>query len=330
MDNINHLNVSGLDDTQLVKLDHLAIRGQKAIAVRLALGAELFIPPPGKEQTINLYRNLFTCIKNYYTSFKDNLNYYIPPNATRISKISGDPFPRWDTAFKKLDEDYGFGMDVFYNSSRDEGIPIDATPWQVSALGNRPSDSDLSAIRASIPVCNAQKENNFGVLFGMTLKWCERLKPVHGSSGFCVSYRPDMEPQTQWSWPLLQRYPGVDQQDIVEFSLRAGGIYNRIKGINWLTVLGDAIVSELGGKESIKRQLGELCSVHSYDGGIIIIAGPIPQLGDVYSGFIPERYKTVASLTHPVRFERYTRPFIRLRKPLDSMEATLKWIRRFD
>lgn len=330
MDDINHLDIMGDNEEQLEKLDHLVIRGQKAIAVRLALGIELFIPPPDQKDTFLLYSDLLVCVKKHYNYFSENLNCYILPNKKRMSKIKGNPLPLWNSALENLDADYGFGMKIFYNSSKSEGIPVDATPWQVSTLGNPPADSDLSAITASIPVCNKKRENNFGVLFGMTLKWCERLKPAHGSAGFCASYRPGIEPQTQLSWPLLHRFPGVDHQDAVNFSVKAGEIHNRIKGVNWLTVLGDDIVSELGGKDYIERLVGELCSVHSYNGGIIIIAGPIPQLGDVYSGFVPERYKTVAKVTRSVRFEEYTTPFIELQESLDSMDATMKWIRRFD
>lgn len=59
-----------------------------------------------------------------------------------------------------------------------------------------------------MPVCDSVKKDNFGMLFGMTLKWCERLKPAYGSAGFCVSYRPGIEPQMQLSWPLLHRFLG--------------------------------------------------------------------------------------------------------------------------
>lgn len=56
----------------------------------------------------------------------------------------------------------------------------------------------------------------------------------------------------------------------------------------------------------------------------------IPQLGDTYYGFVPEPYKTVAKITRPARFEGYATPLIELSESSDSMDATMKWIRRFD
>lgn len=327
MDNQNNFE---LDEVRLAKLDHFEIRGPASVEARFALGAELFLAAPGEEATPELYRNLLICVEKYYLVFQANLNRYGLPNATRISKIKGDPLPRWRAALDKLDENYGFGMDVFYKNSEHEGVPVDATPWQISTLGLRPSKPRLSAINASMSICNAQGKNNFGRLFEMTLAWCEKLKPAHGSAGFCFAYDPSMEPQAKWTWASLQRYPGMGHHDVVNFSLEAGETYNRIKGINWLTILGDDIVAELGGKETIQTQLGNECAIHSYDGGIIIIAGQYPQFGDTYSNFIPKYYKTVAHVTRPVRFEGYTHPFLELPEPIDSLEATFKWIRRFD
>jgi hypothetical protein len=103
-----------------------------------------------------------------------------------------------------------------------------------------------------------------------------------------------------------------------------------VKGYSRLTILRADIVVELGGTGVIHSGLGEKCRVHSYEGGIIIIAVPIPQSGDTYESFIPEHYKNVARLTKPVRFENYRRPFLKLPKPIDAIEASLKWIKRFD
>lgn len=327
MDNQNHVEV---DEAQLEKLDRVEIRGPASVEARFALGAELYFVPQGAEHITQLYRNLLMCVEQYYMSFKTNLNSYVLPNATRVAKIKGDPILCWHSALNKLDENYGFGMNVYYDGRVNEGKPLDATPWQISVMGNKSTDTDLSAINASMSICNSHGHNNFGLLFQMTLAWCERLKPAHGSAGFCFAYDPSMEPQTQWTWASLQRYPGIGHHDIVNFSLEVGETYNRIKGINWLTILGDEIVGELGGKEKIQAQLGDECAIHSYEGGIIIIAGQYPQLGDTYSNSIPKFYKTVSNVTGPVRFEGYTHAFLELPEPIDSLDATFKWMRRFD
>ena len=318
------------DLSDIGQLDAVTIMGKNSIEARFALGVELFIAPAGETHSFQLYRDLLTCVENYYKNFSDKLNCYLLPNAKRITKIKGDPILRWQTAVEKLDGTYGLGMEVFYDDTH-EGVAFNATPWQISCLGCKPSSTDLSAISASLSVGSDNKEgNNFSTLFEMTLSWCERLKPAHGSAGFCFAYTPAMELQPKWTWPLLQRYPGMGHHDIIDFTLSVEETYNRIKGVNWLTILGDQIVTELGGVDRIQSELGSQCWIHTYVGGIIIIAGPVPQLGDTYADIIPERYKSVAKITRTVRFENYEYPLLTLPEPIDSLEATLKWIRRFD
>lgn len=319
-----------IPDLELEKLDSVTIMGSKSVEACFALGMELFIRPQNADDNVKMYKDLLTCIEKYYLNFKANLNAYVLPNASKMSKIKGDPVPRWYTALDRISSDYGYGMKVYYDNRKYEGEPVDATPWQVSCLGRKIGSQNLSAINASMSVCSENGENNFEALFIMTLQWCERLKPLHGSAGFCFAYAPNSEPLAKWTWPLLQRHPGVDHHDTVIFSMRCKNIHNRIKGVNWLTILGEDIIVELGGIDVIQNELGEQCRLHFYEGGVIIIAGPIPQLGDKYLNIVPERYKTVARVTQPVRFEKYHRPFLNPPKPIDAVEATLEWIKRFD
>ncbi|MGK7285191.1 type VI immunity family protein [Buttiauxella agrestis] len=321
----------GLSDlSDMNQLDKLAIMGKTSVEACLALGVELFMAPPGKDNIFQLYSDLLECFEEYYENFHNKLNCYGLPNASRLSKIKDNPVPRWKKAVEKLDGTYGMGMEVFYDDTH-EGVAFNATPWIISSMGGKLASSYLSALTASMQIgSNNEEGNNFSTLFSLVLSWCEKLKPAHGSAGFCFAYTPGMEAQSKWTWPLLQRYPGIDHHDVVRFSLAAEDTYNRIKGVNWLTILGNNIVAELGGIAEIKMHLGEQCRIHPYDGGVIIIAGPNPQLGDNYAGIIPERYKAVAKLTRPVRFENYEYPLLKLPEPIDRTEATLKWIRRFD
>lgn len=69
---------------------------------------------------------------------------------------------------------------------------------------------------------------------------------------------------------------------------------------------------------------------HPYDGGIVIQAGETPQLGDINRGLIPEAYQRVAQVLKPIRFDDHQRPLIDTPRPLDPLEETMKWVRRFD
>lgn len=326
---MNTPKLPDLNEMDFSKLDEVVIMGKNTIEACFALGCELFITPPIAAQRADLYKDFLVTIENYYDVFKDHLNCYGLPNSTRVSQIKGNPLPRWRSAVENADPLYGMSLEVFYDITH-KGNASNATPWQIACLSSRPNKNRLSSISGSMSVGDEEGKPRFNTLFNMTLAWCERLKPIHGSAGFCFAYTPGQEPMPKWTWPLMQRYPGVDHQDVVMFSQRVNEVHNQIKGVNWLTVLGDPLVAALGGIEVIQSQLGSPCQIHAYNGGIIIIAGPVPQLGDTYTGFVPECYKTVARVTQPVRFEGYTRPLLALPEPIDRMEATLKWIKRFD
>jgi hypothetical protein len=106
--------------------------------------------------------------------------------------------------------------------------------------------------------------------------------------------------------------------------------FNRIKGVNWLTVLGDEVLAELGGMAAARTALEPDCTLYEYAGGVVIQAGPVPQLGDTHFGLIPQRYRKVAHFTRPVRFENYRSSLFRVFPPLDGATEAVSWVRRFD
>ncbi|ECG1192924.1 DUF3396 domain-containing protein [Salmonella bongori] len=318
-----------IDNNALAELDKVKIMGRVAVEARIALGVELFIAPPGQEKTPQMYQDMLTSLEAYYQHFKPHLNCYLPPNSRSNRMIKGDPIPVWRKALENVDMDYGFNFEFFYDDTWKREA-FNASPWRAGCMGLTPEENQLSNITGAMPVCNDEGDNHFATLFAMTLAWCERHQPVHGSAGFCYALCTGIEPQARYTWASMQRFPGIDFFDPVIFSLRVKENYNRIKGVNWLTILGDTLVAELGGVETLTCALEPECRIHPYRGGIIIIAGPVPQTGDLYTGFTPQRYKKVAAVTRPIRFDNYRRPFLSLPEQFDSMEATLKWVRRFD
>ncbi|GHU04817.1 hypothetical protein FACS1894158_05920 [Betaproteobacteria bacterium] len=121
-------------------------------------------------------------------------------------------------------------------------------------------------------------------------------------------------------YPTMQRYLGLDVHVPRSFAGEAEGVFNRIKCINWLTVLGDAILEELGGL------------LYPYPGGVLIQAEEYPCLCDVEQEpvLIPEAYRKVASFTRRVRFTGYRAYLFRVAKPLVDEDEAEKWVSRFD
>jgi Protein of unknown function (DUF3396) len=76
--------------------------------------------------------------------------------------------------------------------------------------------------------------------------------------------------------------------------------------------------------------LGSNCPVHTYNGGVVLQAGPEPEIGDVNRGVALADYRAVARAVKPIRFEQYSLGLLYPPEPMDRIEETLKWIRRFD
>ncbi|XKM13596.1 DUF3396 domain-containing protein [Orbaceae bacterium ac157xtp] len=313
------------DLSNIGQLDQFAISSRKGgIHARIVLGCELYFAPP--EDYPAFYSDLIWAVGDYYARYGEFVNHYALPREAGSGKIEGDPMPKFWQALAKTDLIYGMGGLLW----RQDQPGYNATSWQVDVGGAAPHQRWLSSLFASMSVGKGENGNRFSELADLVVTWCERLQPAHGSAGFCFSYPIGLKPDPSDTWELLQRHPGIDHSYTAMFAVESEPIYNRIKGVNWLTVLSDPIVAELGGIEVIQAQLGEKCRIRTYRGGIIIIAGPVPQLGDRNINFIPTRYQAAAKVTRPVRFEDYQRAFIELPEPFDEKVESMKWIRRFD
>ena len=136
-------------------------------------------------------------------------------------------------------------------------------------------------------------------------RWCEKLKPEHGYSGFWLgqSYGyEDSDEAVILEYKFGQRFPGLQ---INGFSTHSLNLHRGPKGVDWLTILSDSWLERLGGLEHVKEQMGEL-PVLDYNGGAILRAGAMPQLGDNENPEVNAAladYRRVAEIIDPVRIK---------------------------
>lgn len=101
----------------------------------------------------------------------------------------------------------------------------------------------------------------------------------HGFAGLACVLPCDGHRYLPWEYRLAQQYPGlmVDPGPHIE-SLR---LLDRIKGVGWYTVLGEAFVRRLGGSDRLRGRLSQHSDVvfQSYEHGLLIRAASVPQLG---------------------------------------------------
>ncbi|WP_175804318.1 type VI immunity family protein [Burkholderia ambifaria] len=294
-------------------------------AAKFGLGCELYLPSVDRavlrEQAVQF-------LLNYQGMFPDRVNEFLRQDARRSVKISNDPEALFRNDADKEPADAGYSAALF--GAVDIGLQKDdVAPYQAHVLISRSNQTDLSFVAAFMPVCGGDKPND-AVLLGAVLRWSAMCRPVHGTAGLTLIYASGMSQNTKYALPLMKRFPGFDFIDGVDFTMEAEATHNRIKCVNWLTVLGDEIVAELGGDGPMRAALEPTCKIHEYPGGVVIQAGEYPQLGDATRGDIPEAYRMVARYTKHVRFEAYSSRLFRVPDNLDKKEETLRWIRRFD
>ncbi|PSL23952.1 type VI immunity family protein [Dyadobacter jiangsuensis] len=199
------------------------------------------------------------------------------------------------------------------------------SPWRVQAFGypSMAPGHKLSFLNVALPITFFIDQPAFDVPKLFT-NWCDILQPLHGSGGFAVLASPDAKKEMSISQQirvLAQRFPGLEVDYPASHILY---LQNTIKGVNWLTCLGDRWIEQLGGVDWMRKDLGNEFIFHSYTKGLLIQAGPQPGVGDNLCGAGIAHYKKLFSvLRHICCYEHA--PLLGF-----DQKSTTQWFRRFD
>jgi hypothetical protein len=160
-------------------------------------------------------------------------------------------------------------------------------------------------------------------------QWSSLLAPFHGYAGLGIiqSMSRDQKVRTdRLVSPYAMRFPGLEFDDPVSQSIH---LEKHIKGVNWLTVLSDGFLDQLGGREALKAELGEAFPFYDYPGGSIIQAGPSPQIGDLNRQIVPPHYKRLSDVLKPIRVD-YPDSLLSAPDYRDNKAITKQWFERYD
>lgn len=256
----------------------------------------------------------------------------LPSGSKRLATLARADFPeRQRRQAAEAEAGKAFGITI----CEDREIPL----WHgvVQLVGDYAPDW-LSYFYTAVPASFMKEDPDRYV--AAVVKWASIVKPDYGSAGFALVSEPGME--LQWpdeSWPILSRFCGLDLLGAFHLNRKPG----RIQAVNWLTVLGEAALSAIGGRERLEARIAQAWSdiapaapvfaLHDFDGGVVIRAGHFPQMGDLREEGIPETYRAVSAALHPIVFTGYRdRPgdLIKLPARFDRYRETLDWIFRFD
>lgn len=292
--------------------------------VKIGLLVTMFLTEPW---TRSVREAVADAAEEYIRQFRDHLRWAKSPTSHIYPIDSGKvPFPREWLPQHEDGEDWQLG---FHGGDSDEA----ASEFQVSAFGPSNVRKDgLGFFQFYLPLTWVTEHP--GTTFSdFVLSFANRLHPLSGYAGIGVLESIDFDARQASGDTVRQiaeRIPGLEIEHYIGHAIYVG---KGIKGINWLTLLGDRWVQEIGGLDYLRIRLGDDFKLSPYDGGLMIQAGPRPQLGDVTTNRWPQHYVTLAKVLKPIQLKVHG-AFHRgdptgVQKRMDH-EASMAWLFRFD
>ena len=311
------------DVSVLAKL--LCIRDKDGRAeLRIGLLATMFLADPW---TRSVREAVTHAAEDYIRQFRSHLRWAVDSTSHIHPMDSGKVlFPREWLPQHEDGQTWHFG---FHGGDCDEA----ASDVQVSAFG--PSNvrkQGLGYFQLYLPV-TWFAEHPETTFHDLVLKFANRLRPLSGYAGIGVLESIDFDARQKSGETvrkIAERFPGLEIEDCI-----GHGIYAEkgIKGVNWLTLLGDRWIQDIGGLEYLRIRLGDDFKLTPYEGGLMIQAGPNPQIGDVTTNRWPRHYVTLAKVLKPIQIkvhgEFHWGDPMGVQKRMDHA-ASLAWLFRFD
>jgi hypothetical protein len=184
---------------------------------------------------------------------------------------------------------------------------------------------DSSTISMAFPV--EWGESRTGDMLQFFLDACARFPFRSARAGYAFEWSRYAGSVSQpHVWLMSMRHRGLD----IAWPSLEGSTAKRdsIRGIGWLTALGEEFLERLGGRARLKAQVKGPVELIEVNGGVVLKAGPAPQFGDTEANdYLPayqQVYRALLPLIEPM-VERH--PSFSLRK--DRYPNTEAWIRRY-
>ncbi|MBB5018718.1 hypothetical protein HNQ59_002011 [Chitinivorax tropicus] len=176
----------------------------------------------------------------------------------------------------------------------------------------------------SLPITSLDEQPT--LMIQLFLSFCRKLKPFSGYAGFGlnVSVTKGYENQ-RMEYYLSQQMNGLDVGCVW------GELPDGIKTVSWLTVVNQTIRDEFGTLMNWRSELPPLWyAFYDYGAGMVIQAGPRPEVAPVATDPKPPAYVLVNHCLQP-----YRAPLAKsFHAGGDDMAfdciATQEWLRRFD
>ena len=291
-------------------------------ALRIGLLATMFLAEPW---TRPVREAVTSAAESYLSAFRPFLRWAQHPKTARLHAIEKGnvPFPRDWLPQHEDGKAWEFG---FHGGETNEAT----SEFQVSGYGPDNIKKGAGYFQVYLPL--SWFSEHPGTFQAFVLSFAKQLRPSSGYAGIGVLETLDVyakEPFQSTVKQIADRFPGLEVENPVIHGIHTD---KGIKGVNWLTLLGDHWVQTIGGLDYLRIGFGEDFKLTPYDGGLMIQAGPRPQIGDADANRWPQHYVTLAKVLKPIQIkDHYPFHFGDSRGPARmDYQASKAWIYRFD
>lgn len=268
---------------------------------------------------------LVECFEAYEAAYGENLKWGCDPDSWQPVKLAKKTLPSLREYIMPLDPDDAIGWYLASGEDSDE-----VSEFAVACMTQRDwQKRHISCFQFQVPRAHAFDSEKLLILESLLAVCVDRLAPFHGNAGLSAI---TIEQGLTWQPEILDlstRYRALYVEDIVtEFRQARNGV----KGVNWLTFIGDTLTERIGGPKTFPaycRRFGVEPTRSS--NGFVIRAGATPQLGPVNEP-PPNAYVQANAAIRPLRNGNYgsmgsgsVNGELRFTKATSDL-----WIRRFD
>lgn len=268
---------------------------------------------------------LAECFDAYKEAYGANLKWARDPDSWTAINLSKNTPPAFRDYIKPLDED---DCIEWYESSGNG--PDEAGEYVISCLTERGwQENHISCLQFQVPFSHAFDATKWEILDNLLITCADLLAPFHGVAGLTAA---TTEQGTDWepeALDLATRYRALYIEDVVADLPHAP---NGLKGVNWITFVGDILTERLGGPKTFSAYCQRFnIEPERFSSGFVIRAGKTPKLGPV-DELPPDTYVRANAAIRPLRNGKYGS------MGSGSIDGELRftrctsdlWIRRFD
>jgi hypothetical protein len=270
-------------------------------------------------------------ILNFYNGalgvIGDRLRYYATEemsNAEPLGPGGLDLLPRWLREPDRTKDVIMLTLDGNEVPDMPSDLLLDFWSYEL------PEEMAAGMIRLVLPASWIERSADPLLALARRLAGPMRFHSGHGGYSIAWDYKGEYAfPARMEMAVVARRYPAID---LPESATTLMAIPTGLKRVNWLTLVGEPLLETLDDREAVAAELeGEdEVAVERLEGGILVVAGKSPRVGDVNRQEDLRPYHAVGSALADLRSKEHPPFILDVRTRMADEEVTEEWLAYFD